>query len=291
MAHLEEVGLMGRLKVIQPGPPRADLASWIARAHHPEHLDRLKKLHDDDDLVRIDPDTVMSPGSLSAALLAVEGMLAAADGIMAGNFRHAFCAVRPPGHHAEAGRAMGFCLLNNVAVTARYLQKRYGLAKIMIIDWDVHHGNGTQHIFDEDPSVFYISLHQYPLYPGTGAEGEHGIGKGEGTTLNCPLPGGKGDDDYISIFEKQIRSVVKNFRPDFILVSAGFDAHRDDPLAGMSVTEEGFGEMTRLVVEWAGFYCEGRVLSCLEGGYDLEALSRSVEEHLRVYLKAGTPES
>ena len=148
MAHLEEVGLMSRLKVVQPGPPRADLASWIARAHHPTHLNYLKELHDDDGLVRIDSDTVMTPRSLPAALLAVEGMLAAADGIMSGRFRHAFCAVRPPGHHAEAERAMGFCLLNNVAVAARYLQKRYGLAKIMIIDWDVHHATTFSHYCD-----------------------------------------------------------------------------------------------------------------------------------------------
>ncbi len=278
---------MKRLMVVRPGPPRSDLSDWIAQVHSPGHLSRLERLQPGTGIVRIDADTLMSSESYCVAKLAVEGTLAAADGIMTGQFTNAFCAVRPPGHHAEANRAMGFCLLNNVAIAARYLQHRHGLKKIMIIDWDVHHGNGTQHIFEEDPTVFYFSIHQFPLYPGTGRADEHGRGAGEGYTLNCPLPPGKGDDEYMTVFEKSLRPAVEAFRPDFILISAGFDAHRDDPLANMGVTEEGFGEMTRMVKDWARVHCEGRVLSCLEGGYHLDALARSVECHLNVYLSGG----
>ena len=282
--RLEETGLMKRLTVVRPGPPRSDLSDWITRVHSPGHLGRLERLQPETGIARIDADTLMSSESYRVAKLAVEGTLAAADGILSGRFANAFCAVRPPGHHAESDRAMGFCLLNNIAVAARYLQRQHNISRVMIIDWDVHHGNGTQHIFEEDPTVFYFSVHQFPLYPGTGRADEHGRGAGEGYTLNCPLPPGQGDDEYISVFEKSLRPAVEAFRPDFILVSAGFDAHRDDPLANMRVTEEGFGEMTRMVKDWARLHCQGRVLSCLEGGYNLEALARSVERHLNVYL-------
>lgn len=279
---------MKRLMVVHPGPPRSDLSDWIAQVHSPVHLSRLERLQPGTGIVRIDADTLMSSESYRVAKLAVEGTLAAADGIITGQFTNAFCAVRPPGHHAEANRAMGFCLLNNVAIAARYLQHRHGLKKIMIIDWDVHHGNGTQHIFEEDPTVFYFSVHQFPLYPGTGRADEHGRGAGEGYTLNCPLPPGKGDDEYMTVFEKSLRPAVEVFRPDFILISAGFDAHRDDPLANMGVTEEGFGEMTRRVKDWARVHCHGRLLSCLEGGYNLGALARSVERHLNVCLSGDS---
>lgn len=278
---------MKRLTVVRPGPLRSDLSDWIAQVHSPGHLDRLERLRPETGIVHIDTDTLMSSESYRVAKLAVEGTLAAADGIMAGRFANAFCAVRPPGHHAEANLAMGFCLINNVAVAARYLQQRYGLSRVFIIDWDVHHGNGTQHIFDEDPTVFYFSVHQFPLYPGTGRADEHGRSAGEGYTLNCPLPPGQGDEEYISVFEKSLRPSIEAFRPDFILISAGFDAHRDDPLANMRVTEEGFGEMTRMVNEWARVHCQGRVLSCLEGGYNLAALARSVEWHLTDLLEDG----
>ena len=282
--RLEETGLMKRLTMVHPGPPRPDLSDWITQVHQPGHLSRLERMRPETGIARMDADTMMSSESYRVALLAVEGTLAAADGIMAGRLTNAFCAVRPPGHHAEANCAMGFCLFNNVAIAARYLQRRHRLSRVMIIDWDVHHGNGTQHIFEKDPTVFYFSLHQFPLYPGTGRAGEHGLGAGDGYTLNCPLPPGQGDDEYISVFEKSLRPVIEAFRPDFILISAGFDAHRDDPLANMRVTEEGFGEMTRMVKDWARLYCQGRVLSCLEGGYNLDALARSVERHLEIYL-------
>jgi len=283
--RLEETGLMRRLTVVRPDPPRPDLSDWMGRVHPTVHLNRMERLQPETGIARIDADTVMSPQSFRVARLAVEGLLTAADGIVAGRLKNAFCAVRPPGHHAESSRAMGFCLLNNVAIAARYLQGRHGFKRIMIVDWDVHHGNGTQHIFEEDPTVFYFSIHQFPLYPGTGRADEHGRGAGEGYTLNCPLPPGKGDDDYIAVFEKSLRPAFEAFRPDFILISAGFDAHRDDPLANMRVTEDGFGEMTRMVMKWADIHSGGRILSCLEGGYNLDALARSVERHLNVYLE------
>ncbi len=272
--------MIRRLKVCPPVSLRPDLQDWIARVHQPEHRARLERLSPEKGIARVDADTLISPDSYRTALLAVEGTLLAVDGIMGGKFGRAFCAVRPPGHHAESNRAMGFCLFNNIAIAARYIQNRYGLRKVMIIDWDVHHGNGTQEIFEEDPTVFYFSIHQYPLYPGTGREDEHGRGAGEGYTLNSPLSAGKGDEEYLTVFEKKVGPAVESFRPDFILISAGFDAHVDDPLANMRVTEKGFAEMTRKVKAWAKTYCQGRMLSCLEGGYHLNALVRSVERHL-----------
>lgn len=282
IGRLKEGGLSGRLVETLPGRPRPDLLDWIGRVHLPSHLANIERFHTDKGVIAIDSDTLMSSRSHEVALLAVEGMLAGVDGILSGRFRNAFCAVRPPGHHAEADRAMGFCLFNNVAVAARYIQQRHGLARVMIIDWDVHHGNGTQQIFEEDPSIFYISIHQSPLYPGTGREDERGRGAGEGFTVNCPLPPGKGDDEYVAVFDKTVQPAVAAFRPDFILISAGFDAHRDDPLSNMRVTEDGFGEMTRKVLDWAGVHSQGRVLSCLEGGYNLRALAASVERHLEI---------
>jgi acetoin utilization deacetylase AcuC-like enzyme len=199
----------------------------------------------------------------------------ACDAVVRGAWRNAFCAVRPPGHHAERDRAMGFCLFNNIAIAARYLQSEHGIGKVAIVDWDVHHGNGTQHIFEEDPSVLYISLHQHPLYPGTGLAGERGRGAGEGFTLNLPLPAGSGDREYREAFDRVLNR-LNEFVPEFILVSAGFDAHRDDPLAGMNLGAESYGWMTRDLLDAAGEHCEGRLVAVLEGGYNLAALAASV---------------
>jgi acetoin utilization deacetylase AcuC-like enzyme len=214
-------------------------------------------------------------------LLAVGGALQAVDQVVDRRVRNAFVALRPPGHHAERDRAMGFCLFNNVAIAARYAQQQYGLKRVLIVDWDVHHGNGTQHAFEDDPSVLFFSTHQYPFYPGTGRASERGNGPGLGYTVNVPLAAGCGDQEYIEVFEKILYPAAQAFRPDLVLISAGFDAHREDPLAGMLVTEGGYERMTTIVREIAEQCCAGRLVSLLEGGYNLEALARSVERHLR----------
>ena len=280
-ARIKKSGLYDELTLLDlPDGPRQDLEHWIEQVHHTSHLERIRQSGSGEGTHSLDPDTPVSSDSFQASRYAVEGVLTAADRILSGQIDHAFCAIRPPGHHAESNRAMGFCLFNNIAVCARFLQRRHGLKRIAIVDWDVHHGNGTQQIFYEDPTVFYFSAHQSPLYPGTGGEHEVGMGAGEGATLNCPLPSGRGDDQYVAVFEKQLVPALKSFDPEFILISAGFDAHRNDPLAGMQVTEAGFGEMTRIMKRCADQWCHGRLLSCLEGGYHLAGLARSVEEHL-----------
>ncbi|HEX29514.1 TPA: histone deacetylase, partial [Candidatus Poribacteria bacterium] len=199
--------------------------------------------------------------------------------------KNVFCAIRPPGHHALKSRAMGFCLFNNVAIGARYIQRKYGLSKVLIVDWDVHHGNGTQAIFYDDPTALYFSTHQYPFYPGTGSREERGIGKGEGYTVNVPLPAGSGDEEYVRIFEEILRPKAIQFDPDFILISAGFDPYEDDPIGGMRVTPEGFAELTKIVKEIAEECCEGRLVSVLEGGYNLEGLAESVEAHILALMR------
>jgi acetoin utilization deacetylase AcuC-like enzyme len=207
-------------------------------------------------------------------------VLEACERVLNGEWRNAFCAVRPPGHHAEQDAAMGFCLFNNVAVAAAALRQRHGLARVAILDWDVHHGNGTQHFFERDPSVFYASLHQWPLYPGTGAADERGLGAGEGATRNCPLPGGSGDAEWLRALEDTLLPELEAFRPEFVLLSAGFDAHRLDPLSGTRLSEHAYAEMTRRMLELAARSAQGRLVSVLEGGYHLSALASCVETHL-----------
>jgi len=267
------------LEVIQ-AEARSDLYDWISKVHSLPYTESLKKDLPKSGLIYLDPDTPYGPRSLNAAELAVAGTLKAIDSVMSGCIQNAFCAIRPPGHHAEKDHAMGFCLYNNIAIGAKYIQQKYGLKHVFIIDWDVHHGNGTQHTFYNDPSVFYFSTHQYPCYPGTGKEDERGAGEGEGFTLNCPMPPGSGDALLLSKFENELTEAVLKFEPDFILISAGFDAHRDDPLASLEVTDSGFEEMTKIVTSLASSQCHGRIVSSLEGGYNLEALCRSVENHL-----------
>jgi len=234
--------------------------------------------------VSLDPDTAMSPGSLAAAYLAAGGVLAGVDAIMTKQVDHVFCAVRPPGHHAEAGRAMGFCLFNNVAIAARYVQKKYDLTRVLIVDWDVHHGNGTQHSFEDDPSILFFSTHQYPHYPGTGRASERGKGAGEGFTINVPMEAGEGDNEYRAVFHKALVPAADDFRPEFVIISAGFDAHRDDPLANMGLTEEGYADLTGIVAGIAKRHAQRRILSSLEGGYNLRALAASVDAHIRALV-------
>jgi acetoin utilization deacetylase AcuC-like enzyme len=253
----------------------------VQAAHTKEHFRRVENAFADG-LDRLDADTTISMASFDAALYAAGGVIAAVDAVMQGEARNAFVAVRPPGHHATAERAMGFCLFNNVAIAARYAQNRYKeIDRVAIIDWDVHHGNGTQGIFYSDPSVFFFSMHQYPWYPGTGSRGETGQGRGLGTTLNVPVRAFTRPRDQRSAFESAIGEIDSKLRPDIIFISAGFDAHSTDPLGQLQLEDNDFRWMTRTVMQWANDACDGRVVSCMEGGYNLETLGATVREHVR----------
>ncbi len=283
MQQLEQSGTAARLTRIAP---RKAEDEWIMQIHEASYLEMLKAEAPATGRVSLDADTSMSPGSLTAAYLAAGGALAAVDAILSKDVDHVFCAVRPPGHHAEAGHAMGFCLFNNVAIAARYAQKRYGLSRVLIVDWDVHHGNGTQHSFEEDPSVLFFSTHQFPHYPGTGRATERGRGAGEGFTINVPMEAGEGDEEYRTVFQKTLAPAADAFKPEFVIISAGFDAHQEDPLASMGLTEEGYEDLTGIVAGIAKRHANGRILSSLEGGYHLTALATSVDRHIRALLAA-----
>ncbi len=264
--------------------PRAASEEEIARIHPAAHVTRVREVcHGPEGM--LDWDTLVSEGSWDAARRAAGAGLEAVDRVVAGEWRNAFCALRPPGHHAERARAMGFCLFNNAAVAAAALREVHGLERVAILDWDVHHGNGTQHLFEKDPTVLYASLHQWPHYPGTGAADERGVDEGEGFTTNCPLAAGSGDAEWLRALEGEVLPALEAFRPQFLLLSAGFDAHRLDPLSETAVTVEGFATMTRRVVELADACCAGRVVSLLEGGYDPSALARSVQAHVEVLVE------
>ena len=258
------------LHKIKPEPASIEEMQYV---HDPEYINKVKEYSERE--MPLDPDTVLCRESYHAALLAAGGMISAVDD------GRAFALVRPPGHHALSDRGMGFCLFNNIAIGARHAQ-RTGYDRVLVVDWDVHHGNGTQHIFYDDPSVFYFSVHQYPHYPGTGSAGETGSGAGQGYTLNVPLPAGSGDAEYVNVFKNILIPAALEFDPDIVLVSAGFDAHIDDPLAGMAVTTAGFGRLASIVSSIADRCCDGRLAITLEGGYDLNALSHSVLAVLKV---------
>ena len=230
-------------------------------------------------------DVGISRQSSDVARLAVGGALALADRIVAGEVDNGFVLSRPPGHHAERGMALGFCLFNNVAIATRYVQRAHGLDKVLILDFDVHHGNGTQHMFEEDPSVMYASIHQYPYYPGTGAASETGIGRGAGATVNCPVSAGAGDEEYQRAFTERILPAADAFAPELVIISAGFDAHAADPLAQVRVSTECFGWMSERIMEIADRHADERVLSVLEGGYNIEVLPQCVAKHLEVLAR------
>ncbi|MBI4811179.1 MAG: histone deacetylase [Ignavibacteriales bacterium] len=276
--HLKEVNLWQELQHLMIDEASED---WLLQAHSLEHNKYLRQACLQGLNILDAGDTHASRESYNAALLAVGGVLAAVDAVMNNLLQNVFCAIRPPGHHAERDKVMGFCLLNNVAIAARYAQRKHCADRILILDWDVHHGNGTQQIFYDDKSVMYISTHQYPFYPGTGSRGERGIGQGEGYTLNIPMFAGSGEEEFIEAFKEEIIPSIDNYRPDMILISAGFDAHKDDPLANLNLTEESFGLFTSMITDAASKYCNGRIVSVLEGGYNLKALALSVESHIR----------
>src|SRR5262245_37091874 len=254
---------------------RAATEEEIARVHAPELL-MLAAATARRPRTLLDADTATSPGSYDAARLAAGAVLTLCEAILAGEVANGFALVRPPGHHAERDRAMGFCLFNNVAIAAAWL-RRHGVGRVAIVDWDLHHGNGTQHVFEHDPDVLYVSTHQYPYYPGTGAAEEVGRGAGAGRTLNLPFPAGFGDAEYAHAFSEVVLPILRQFAPDFVLVSAGFDADHRDPLGGMAVTPAGFTAMARACVDLAGECAGGRIAAVLEGGYDLDAIGEGVD--------------
>jgi acetoin utilization deacetylase AcuC-like enzyme len=259
--------------------PAADLAD-LDRVNPPGYVERLLAAVPSDGLARIDPDTVISPQSGEAALRASGAIIAAIDAVIAGEATNAFCAVRPPGHHAEPGRSMGFCLFNNIAVGALHARAAHGLDKIAVVDFDVHHGNGTQAVFETDPGLLFASSHQYPYYPGTGAASETGLGN----VFNVPLDAGAGSAEFRAGFESRILPALAAFRPELILVSAGFDAHAADPLAAIRLDEDDFDWVTRELCAIAGEACDGRLVATLEGGYDLDALVASVSVHVAALM-------
>ncbi|MFI5252399.1 MAG: histone deacetylase [Bacteroidota bacterium] len=262
--------------------PHTASEEWILKVHTSSHLNLIKETSRRGGGIVDQGDTVVCAESFDVALLAAGAVLTGVDAVVSGKLQNVFCAVRPPGHHATRSEPMGFCLFNNVAVGARYAQERHGVGKIAIVDWDVHHGNGTQDIFYSDPTVLYISTHQYPYYPGSGSRSERGEGKGEGFTLNIPMRSGSGEAEYMTAFQQEIIPAIDNFHPELLFISAGFDAHRDDPLANINLTEESYKKMTKMLMESADKHCQGKIISVLEGGYNLHSLSKSVEGHVRV---------
>jgi acetoin utilization deacetylase AcuC-like enzyme len=272
---LEEADLNGLLR---REAPQATLEQ-IHRVHPPRYTNRILSEVPQSGYVRVDADTVLNPYSGEAALRAAGAACAAVDAVMAGEAAHAFCAMRPPGHHAEAMEAMGFCVFNNVAVGAMQARAVHKLGRIAIFDFDVHHGNGTQNSFYDDPDTLYVSTHQAPLYPGTGHTSERGI---KGNILNRPLPPGTGSDAWRRVVERDVLPAIDSWRPQLIFISAGFDAHAEDPLASMALFEDDFSWVTRELCALAERHCDGKIVSVLEGGYDPAALARSVMAHLKV---------
>ena len=255
--------------------------SLLETTHNSDYINLVEKSFPKQGLSFLDGDTIISPGSKDATIDAVGSIIAAIDGVQKKEFKNAFCAVRPPGHHAEKNKAMGFCIYNNVAVGAHYLIKKYKLNKIAIIDFDVHHGNGTQDIFYDNKKVLYISTHQFPFYPGSGTEKEKGINN---NIFNIPLPAGTTSEEYLNAYEFVLNR-LKEFKPEFILLSAGFDAHKNDPLAQFQLESKDFYTITKRTLELSKLFCDGRVVSILEGGYDLLALQESTQKHVEALLE------
>lgn len=268
---LEAAGLAAQLRELAPAPATEE---QILAVHTTEHLRRLVEISQMNRMVMIDQDTYALPCSLDVSRLAAGAMIGAVDAVCAGGADNAMAIVRPPGHHATAKRQMGFCLLNNVAIGARHALTKHHLNRVMILDYDVHHGNGTQDIFYGDPAVMFMSIHQSPYYPGSGSLGEVGEAGGGGATLNIPVAAGHGDRSYRLMFEEVVIPATKRFKPDLMLISAGFDAHWADPLAGMRLSLAGYDWLARACLELAARVCGGKIVFLMEGGYDLQALSQ-----------------
>ncbi len=273
---LQDNDVAGRFTELRP---REATREELALNHAPEYIERIERTAGKSHTM-LDPDTHTSAGSWEAAVFAAGGVLAALDVLIKGEAHNGYALIRPPGHHAEYGRAMGFCLFNNIAIGARYLMQAYKMERILIVDWDLHHGNGTQRSFYTSSNVLYFSTHQYPYYPGTGAIDETGEGEGRGYTVNVPLQGGQGDEDYAAILKEVLVPITDEYQPQFILISAGYDPYYLDPLGAMQVTPEGFAAMTLLLMDCAARHCGGKLLLALEGGYHLDGITESVKKTL-----------
>lgn len=282
---IKNAGLLSNLTLIEAS--HADM-KWIELVHAGPYVQRFEKACQLGDSVFDSADNQMCCETYETSLLAVGGILDVIDRLMKGELDNAFCAVRPPGHHAEVSNAMGFCYFNNVAIAARYLQNKWGIQRVGIIDIDVHHGNGTQHIFERDPTVFYYSIHEHPTfaYPGTGREFENGKDSGIGFTKNSPVLPGQGDDEYKRLLQKDLFPAFDEFKPEVILVSTGFDAHIDDDMSGIKLSTDGFSWIMQKIVDMAKRYSKGRVISILEGGYSLKRLPELAKNHVEILLNA-----
>jgi len=281
MRRLRRSAAAPQLSFIEAEPASEEL---LALVHDPAYVRGILSLEIEEAVVLDWGDTIATKASPRAALLAAGAGVQAARLVLDGTIGSAFCCVRPPGHHAERNRAMGFCIFNNVAVAAAYLVEKENVPRVAVVDWDVHHGNGTERMFLEDDRVLYVSLHQYPHYPGTGDAGTVGSGRGAGFTINLPMGAGAGDREYLLAFRDRVVPALDEFKPGFILVSAGFDGHAEDPLSSTLLTTSAYGRMTALLRELAGRHCGGKIVSMLEGGYDLVALADSAEEHVKALL-------
>jgi acetoin utilization deacetylase AcuC-like enzyme len=280
LALLRESSLLDRLRPIEPRAATDEELSWL---HPAGYIEALRQACANGG-GWVDPDTYIVPGTCEAAWSAAGACLAATDAVLSGHVQSAFAAVRPPGHHARPAQAMGFCLLNNVALAAQLARKRHGLERVAIVDIDVHHGNGTQDAFYDDPGVLYVSTHQFPFYPGTGRMQETGEGVGTGMNVNIPLPGGCGDAEYQAVFEQIVEPVVRRYRPQLILVSCGFDAHYVETIAGMSLSVDGYSELAQRLCSLADELCDGRIVFALEGGYDFDAVAWGARRVIEVLL-------